>query len=748
MVKGKVIKITKHYDNFYTLQIELEDGTTKKLGGDTPQVQKNNFYEFKTFVKGKYTNIISYKEYTPKKETEIINFLCNIDGVGKKTGQKIYDHLGEETINLLLDDVNHINDVQVSKKIINSVKEYIQEKQKYKDIISKLEQLGINVDDSHKLIDLMSDKHTIVEDVIDNPYILIKYLDWTFHKADRLAMQIQIDSKDHNRIASGIRYILIKNQEQGHSCINYYELENELAKLLDLDKLVIQREIYDIELMEGQEFLGFEKDNDLVFLIGTHYAETMNAYYLKELVQADTYIYSESDIDRCIDEYQLDSGILLDKQQREAVYMVFTNTLSLLDGKPGAGKTTTLSAIMYVANNLHKKPLNVRLSAPTGKAARRITQQTGFNAKTIHQMLEVVNHSGKNLFTYNHQNQLDVDLILVDEMSMVDMFLFHDLIKAIKKGTKILFVGDKDQLQSVVAGRVFEDMIESKVLPQIQLNENYRQSEGSYITKNANLLNQLNPMGIPNVNDRSDFKLYQLNESTLLNETINFAKICYKKYGQDVYQYFQAITPYKNGVMGVFNLNKELQKIFNPASADKLEINKAGATYRVGDKVMQLKNDKDFDINNGEDGVIKEVYPSERVVVVDFNGELIRYDFKEMEKIQHSFCITIHKSQGSEYPIVYIPMTTEKLLTYTKRLVYTAMTRAKNLLILAGNTKVLDHIYSTKEQVRMTNFVHYIQKEFNYEENETDNESNVINGMEDVGTLGLNEADIKFSWND
>ena len=533
----------------------------------------------------------------------------------------------------------------------------------------------------------------------ENPYRLIDDVDSIgFKKADAIAEKLGFDRESEFRIKSGVLYMLSLAAGNGHSYLPLNELTEESARLLDVSReqvsdaaaaLALDRRI-SMEDIEGQR---------RVMLIAYYRAEKKVASLIYRLCNTEREAVS-ANYERLIGASEKELGIELSARQKEAVISSLKSGVSIITGGPGTGKTTIIKMILSVLNS---RGINTALAAPTGRAAKRMQEATGSPASTIHRLLEYSYSDDEVLrFARNEENPLDYDCVIIDEMSMVDVLLMQGLLSALRPETRLILVGDKDQLPPVGAGNVLKDMIASGNIHTVKLTEIFRQAEESLIVVNAHLINRGE---YPSFNEKDkDFFMIQKNSQAEILETIK--DLCCRRIpsfieSENPLEDIQVLSPTRQGMLGSVELNIELQRVLNPEAADKPELSFAGRIYRTGDKVMQNKNDYDIEyrsltdfethygIYNGDLGIIQSVDTENGRVSVLFDSDRIAtYDYSNLGELESAFAMTVHKSQGSEFPVVIMPQTNFPAVLATRNLLYTAVTRAKRLVVLVGNPNV------------------------------------------------------------
>ena len=522
-----------------------------------------------------------------------------------------------------------------------------------------------------------------IQVMTENPYRLARDIRGIgFKTADAIAMRLGIEKTAMVRVRAGISYALTEAMDEGHCGLPTDELVPLAEKLLEVSGELV-RTALDLELTEGTVIADRMGETPCVFLAGLHRAERTVAERLTRLVNG-TLPWPWIDPDKALPWVEKRIGIILAESQVGAVQLALMSKVLVMTGGPGVGKTTIVRAILRI---LAAKEVRLLLCAPTGRAAKRMTEATGFDAKTIHRLLEVDPKGGG--FKRGDDNPLDCDLLVVDEASMVDVMLMQALLKAVPDKAALLIVGDIDQLPSVGPGQVLADLIASGAVPVVRLTEVFRQAAQSRIIISAHRINQgsipdLRPPGAD-----SDFYFVQADDpETAVPRIIELVRTRIpKRFGLDPIRDVQVLCPMNRGGVGARSLNFELQAALNPAGDRKVD--RFGWTFAPGDKVMQIENDYDKDVYNGDVGHIDDVDPSEGELVVNFDGRAVTYGFGELDMLVPAYAATIHKSQGSEYPAVVIPIMTQHYAMLQRNLLYTGVTRGKRLVVLVGQKKAV-----------------------------------------------------------
>ncbi|MBQ4158365.1 MAG: ATP-dependent RecD-like DNA helicase, partial [Clostridia bacterium] len=536
--------------------------------------------------------------------------------------------------------------------------------------------------------------------IIDrDPYRLIEDIGGIgFRSADAIALSMGFQKNDEKRLRSGIQYVLSDAENNfGHTYLPYTHLVQEASGLLEVPKELTERSV-SFQIMKG-ELVSEDADGEkIIYLASLYHAEAEVAVKIKKLLMDKTDADYTDKIEETIQKLYDDQGMLLSDMQKEALSLASQSRVCIITGGPGTGKTTLIQCLIQLFSGEGE----IELCAPTGRAAKRMTEATGREARTIHRLLE---YSGSDeVFQRNADSPLTAKTIIVDEMSMVDIFLMRNLLKAVKNGTRIILSGDKDQLPSVGAGNVLSDLIESGAVPVIRLTEIFRQAEKSAIVKNAHRINRGEN---PKVNEKNtDFFLERCKTSAnTLTSVLNLAKSRLPNYmNLDPMRDIQVMAPLKKSEYGVHNLNLLLQDALNPKGI-KAELKKGETIFRLGDKVMQTKNNYNIEwtkgdetglgVFNGDIGFITQLDPEERTVTVTFDdGRVTEYDQDTLEDIELAYCMSVHKSQGSEFQAVILVLFSGPSMLMTRNLLYTAVTRAKKLVVIVGKEECIHQMVS------------------------------------------------------
>lgn len=649
---------------------------------------------------GQQFKATTYKTVAPTEISGIEKFLASgaINGIGPAMAKKIVAEFGEKTLEIIAKSPNELLKVPgIGKKTAEKISTSYLEQSELTEIMVWLENHGISNTYAGKIfakygsfaIDIMEkDIYRLFQDIEGIGFLT----------ADKLAFNLGIQREDKRRIISGIDYALMQLCNNGHCCIPEMALVDKTAKILQVNNQIIftiLKERIDIGSL-NTEVVGSET---LIYPPYLYYAEKKVATRLLQLQQA-TEPLSEDNLSLFIKVWEKDNQIQLAQKQKEAIKACLHHGVLVLTGGPGTGKTTVIKGILSI---LKAQGLKIRLAAPTGRAAKRLSETTGQKALTIHRLLEANNLAqDDNLqlgFSKDIDDQLDADVIILDEVSMVDIVLMHHFLNAVPDGCRIILVGDTDQLPAVGPGSVLKDIIRSQKVPAIRLDEIFRQAQTSMIIQNAHIINAGR---LPDLRKQySDFVFYELNDDTSITQKI--LDLCTKDLpheGFDVLKDVQILSPMHRFLCGVENLNLMLQEQLNPKK-NQDELKYSSQTFRVGDKVMHIRNNYQKNVFNGDIGFIQDV--NNEKLTVDYFDHIVTYEKNELNELTLAYASSVHKSQGSEYKVVIIPLSTSHYIMLQRNLLYTAITRAKQKVIIIGSKKALmTAIQSNRTQKRYT----------------------------------------------
>ena len=707
---GEVIKVryVNEENGYSVFDLNTSDGEIKIVGifdsvniGESLEVEGEFTYDNKY---GEQLNVSSYQKKLPSSTVEIEKYLASgiISTIGPKNASYIVKQFGKKSLDIVFDETDKLLEVRgIGKKSIEKIKKSVEELKFSKNILFHLTGLGISLSLSKKIYNIF--RENTLEVINENPYKLIKNVKGIgFLKADEIALKNNLDKNSPYRIESAILYVLTQKAINfGHVYYPKEKLTNEVSKLIGVETELIEP-VYMNLLLSSEVVIdnSFEESN--IYLDYLYVSESYIASKLAKMALNDDFKIL-FDIEKEIKEAIKSLSIKLSKIQIDAIKSCFEENISIITGGPGTGKTTIINTIskIYLDNGY-----NIFLCAPTGRAAKRIEETTGIEAKTIHRMLGYIPSSYDDIghFEYNEDNPLDTDVIIIDEMSMVDVVLFEKLLRGMKDNTRLVIVGDVDQLPSVGAGNVLRDLINSKKIKYTKLVDIFRQSESSNIIVNAHKINNGQE---PILNEKnSDFFFLKTETPAITRNVVVdlISKRLPNAYGYDFSKDIQILTQSRKGICGVFELNRLLQDILNPKTETTDELLVGNKLFRVNDKVMQTKNnynlsffdsdgEENFGVYNGDMGHIIFIDKSSKKLTVEMDdNRVIDYTLEDLDNLELAYAITIHKSQGSEFKSVIIPMFDGYRLLQTRNLLYTAITRAKENIVLVGDKNVMNNM--------------------------------------------------------
>lgn len=709
-LQGMVSDIVfKNEENGYTIASLANENDEITIVGCMPTLSVGESIE----VEGKWINhkiygsqfeVQSFMPVTPSSLEGIYVYLSSgmIHGIGEKMAKRIVDKFGVDTLEIIQNTPERLTEVEgIGMKKVKQIQESYEENRELRNIIIQLSPYGITPNYCLRIYKKYKEKS--LEVINKNPYRLAEEVRGIgFRIADDIASKIGIDKYSSDRIMQGILFTLNQSLGSGHTYLPKRVLIEQSVKILGVEPTFVENGIIDLAYSQ-KVHLENKNGEILVYLMMYYICENG---VCKEIVKLSQHEIKDLkiNIDEEIKIVEKEDGISLANNQILAVKEAINNGVTIITGGPGTGKTTTINTIIKIFENNDQK---VVLCAPTGRAAKRMSETSNKEAKTIHRLLEMgfATDSDELTFFKDEEDPIDADVIILDEASMVDVILMYNLLKAIKLGTRLLLVGDSDQLPSVGAGNVLKDIIDSGVIKRVRLDEIFRQARESMIVVNAHKINNGEPLFL-NVKNKDFFFLRKNTNEEILNEIIGLVSERLPKfYNFDKLKDIQVLTSMRKGDLGVTNLNIELQKYLNPPNKYKQEEEFAKRTFRVGDKVMQIRNnytkkwetedksDNGEGIYNGDIGYIFHIDKDKKTVFVLFDKvKIASYKYDELDELDHSFCTTIHKSQGSEFPVVVIPIVWAPPMLLSRNLLYTAVTRAKKLVVLVGDVKYLEQM--------------------------------------------------------
>lgn len=702
---GKLERVIFHNkENGYTVGVfETEDEqftVTGSFHDPNPGVKYRIVGEFKMHRKyGEQFNAESYEEVIPDDADGIRAFLAagNVKGIGPKMANLIVDRFGKSTLDVLEQNPEKLLEIRgIGPKSLKVIAESFGETIEFTKISFSLRELGITMAQAVRIYKLYGGES--LEVVKDNPYCLVEDIyGISFRKADEIAMKLGFEEDSEFRLESGVAYVLENFAQSGSTYMPKEQLLESTVKLLDVGSEQVEECLVQM-IFQGKLQTDTIEETPVVYLYGYYLAEQSVAWHLAQIKEAHIDPLS-ADLDNLIQDAEKNrsGGIHLSEEQRGAVRQALTENVCIITGGPGTGKTTIINTIVYILEQLDIK---VALAAPTGRAAKRITETSGVEAMTIHRMLEYVYSEDEHEMNFgrNEENPLEEKAVIIDEASMVDLMLMEGLLKAVKPGTRLIIVGDADQLPSVGAGNVLRDMLRSEYIPAVRLHEIFRQAGESLIVVNAHMI-QRGEYPYANESNKDFFVMRRSREEDILNTVEDLFRGRVQNYYDFIHSGYdiQVLTPTKKGLLGTIHLNEVLQGVLNPPSEEKREKKSGSRIFREGDKVMQLRNnymmewkrdgetEKGKGVFNGDMGRIEGINPESGRVSVRYDDRVVVYENEDLMELELAYAITVHKSQGSEFPAVVMPMTWFPPMLMTRNLLYTAVTRGKNLVVVVGS---------------------------------------------------------------
>ena len=728
--------IFRNEDNGYTVMVlkgvSEEDELT--CVGSFPVVTQGasvelegNFTQHPVY--GKQFQAVRLTEKMPEDALAMERYLGSgaIKGIGAALAGRIVRHFGDDTFQIVENEPERLSEVKgISEKKAREIAMQIAEKSDMRKAMMFLQKYGISLNLGAKIYQKYGD--SVYSVLQENPYRLADDISGVgFKIADEIAYRIGIHTDSDYRIKSGMVYTLLQATGEGHVYLPKDELFQRAAELLGVDSSYMEKHLVDLA-MERKIVQKEQGDQILIYPAQYYYLELNTARMLREL---DIFCpEDEKIVERRIVQIEKETGTVLDEMQKKAVQEAAGHGLLILTGGPGTGKTTTINAIIRYFEG---EGAEIRLAAPTGRAAKRMTEATGYEAQTIHRLLEFSgmpedDREGQPIhFERNAENPLETDVIIIDEMSMVDIHLIHSLLMAVTAGTRLILVGDENQLPSVGPGNVLRDIIRSGQFPVVELKKIFRQASESDIVVNAHKINKGEQVEINN-KSRDFFFLKRYDADIIIRVVIALIQEKLPKYVEAKPFEIQVLTPMRKGLLGVERLNQILQRYLNPPDASKKEKEIGQGLFREGDKVMQVRNnyqleweirgrygipiEKGVGVFNGDTGIIKTINEFAETAEVEFeDGRWAEYSFKQLDELELAYAVTIHKSQGSEYPAVIIPLLSGPRMLMNRNLLYTAVTRARKCVTVVGSEETFrDMIRNEKQQRRYSSLDQRIQE--------------------------------------
>ena len=728
--------IFRNEDNGYTVMV-LKGGSEEDeltCVGSFPVVTQGasvelegNFTQHPVY--GKQFQAVRLTEKMPEDALAMERYLGSgaIKGIGAALAGRIVRHFGDDTFQIVENEPERLSEVKgISEKKAREIAMQIAEKSDMRKAMMFLQKYGISLNLGAKIYQKYGD--SVYSVLQENPYRLADDISGVgFKIADEIAYRIGIHTDSDYRIKSGMVYTLLQATGEGHVYLPKDELFQRAAELLGVDSSYMEKHLVDLA-MDRKIVQKEQGDQILIYPAQYYYLELNTARMLREL---DIFCpEDEKIVERRIVQIEKETGTVLDEMQKKAVQEAAGHGLLILTGGPGTGKTTTINAIIRYFEG---EGAEIRLAAPTGRAAKRMTEATGYEAQTIHRLLELSgmpedDREGQPIhFERNAENPLETDVIIIDEMSMVDIHLIHSLLMAVTAGTRLILVGDENQLPSVGPGNVLRDIIRSGQFPVVELKKIFRQASESDIVVNAHKINKGEQVEINN-KSRDFFFLKRYDADIIIRVVIALIQEKLPKYVEAKPFEIQVLTPMRKGLLGVERLNQILQRYLNPPDASKKEKEIGQGLFREGDKVMQVRNnyqleweirgrygipiEKGVGVFNGDTGIIKTINEFAETAEVEFeDGRWAEYSFKQLDELELAYAVTIHKSQGSEYPAVIIPLLSGPRMLMNRNLLYTAVTRARKCVTVVGSEETFrDMIRNEKQKRRYSSLDQRIQE--------------------------------------
>lgn len=727
---GYVEKIVyRNEDNGYTVLSVSFDNEEVVCVGTFQFINEGEYVSFtgKTTAHpsyGEQFSVQSYEIKEPEDEKAVLKYLGSgaIKGVGSVLAARIVKKFGEDTFRIIDEEPHRLQEVKgISERMASEIASQLEEKKDMRKAMIFMQDLGISSNMAVKIYNKYGYK--VYEIINKNPYKLAEDIDGIgFKIADEIALKAGISADSDFRIKCGILYILNQAGANGHAYLPFEELKSLTREMLLIEDIDLEKYLMDMQLDKRIVIKSFEYDK-CIYSSTPYYTELNIANMLKQLSVRSN--IDEGQILTRIAQIEASSQIVLDELQKRAVIEAMNSGLLVVTGGPGTGKTTTINTIIRMYEN---QGMEILLAAPTGRAAKRMSEATGHEAVTIHRLLEITGNPDEigtgTHFERNEQNPLEADAVIIDEMSMVDMYLMYALLKAVSVGTRLVLVGDVNQLPSVGPGNVLKDIIESECFNVVMLKKIFRQATYSDIIMNAHKINAGEMISLDNKSN--DFLFVKREEANaVINATITLVKDKLPRYVDAAAFDVQVLTPMRKGALGVANLNKILQNFLNPPEDRKKERVNGETAFREGDKVMQIKNnyqlaweirgarglviEQGLGVFNGDVGIIKYINLFMETVEVQFDdGKFVTYSFKQLDELELAYAVTIHKSQGSEYSAVVLPLLNGPKMLMTRNLLYTAVTRAKKCVTIVGAASAVDEMVKNNNEIKRHSGLKYM----------------------------------------
>ena len=677
---------------------------------------------------GEQFKVEQFEKTLPETVEDILLFLSSgvIHGIGAKTAQKIVDAFGSDTLRIIREEPGKLARISgISLDKASKIHAEFISSEAISELVVFLGKHGISTNMAYKIFRLLGED--ALDKIRENPYILCNEIDGiSFASADKIAAALSFDPSSQQRIEAAVLHALSSGAGSGHTFLPQPVVEEYIAKRLHIETESIQTAIYQLH-MTGRIKIVAHQEFCALYLTFFYTAQDHTAHFLLAL-RNQVFEIEKQDILQDIAAFEERHHIQLANNQKSAVEYALTSGILVITGGPGTGKTTIIQCMIEL---MEKRGLDIVLAAPTGRAAKRMTQMCHREAKTIHRLLETEFDSTQNgqVFKRDRNNPLEQDVIIIDEVSMLDISMTYYLLRAVKHGARVILVGDSDQLPSVGAGNVLRDIINSGVIPVVRLDEIFRQAKQSMIVVNAHRINQGQ---YPETSSKNGdfFIMRRPSPAQGVAEILQLCKTRLPKFlGEDALDAIQVLTPVKKGETGVENLNKQLQQVFNPPSPDKKEVKRPRYVLRTGDKIMQIRNNYDIawtrgigqkgtGVFNGDIGFIEDIDKRQGTLIIVFDGDKqVSYPFELLDDIDLAYAMTVHKSQGSEFSAVVMPVYPVSAMLLSRNLFYTAVTRARRLVVLVGREDVIRYMTdNNRESLRYSGLTEMLQKKFQSEE--------------------------------
>lgn len=719
-LSGQIERITyANPENGYTIaQLKVKGGhRVVTVVGNLMEPMPGEIMEFQGRWKihpkyGEQFEVEQYRTTVPSTVHGIKKYLGSglIKGIGPVMAERIVDRFGKKTLDIIEKNIDRLCEIEgIGEKRVAMIKSAWDEQKEIRSVMMFLQSHQVSIGYAIKIFKQYQDRS--IEVVTENPYQLATDIFGVgFLTADKIAANLGFSKDSPLRIRAGILYVLNELANDGHVFYPFQELLEQSCKILDVDREVVSDALSHIAaekkvVIEGVDDRSRSDDDSTraVYLIRYHACETGISYMLRRLIAMPKSI-RQIDAERAVTWVQGELDFVLAEKQAQAVRLAVQHKMMVITGGPGTGKTTIIRAVLKIFSRMN---ITALLAAPTGRAAKQMSEATGHPASTIHRMLSYNFHSGG--FQKNEKNPLSCDLLIVDEASMIDTVLMYNLLKAVPQEATLILVGDVNQLPAVGAGNVLDDIIASRVAPVVRLNEIFRQAKESRIITNAHLINK---GYMPTVDmEEADTDFYFIEQESperVLDIILELAgHRIPTKFGFNRIHDIQVLSPMHKGIVGTSNLNAHLQKTLNPS---KDCVTYGNTTYHINDKVMQIRNNYEKSVFNGDIGQVTGINRETRELTIYYDGKPVMYDFNELDEVALAYAVSVHKSQGSEYPAVIMPVLTQHYILLQRNLIYTAVTRGRRLVVLVGTKKALAiGVKNDKTQKRYTRLAQRLQ---------------------------------------